>query len=311
MIRLPTIRPDALLVLTFAALIAAGAVLLRLPISHANPAKPVGWIDALFTATSAVCVTGLTSVDTQFDFSRFGHVVILVLIQLGGLGIMTFAAAFFQLFARRLSVGSNAVLQETYFQPEARMDFRVAFRRIVAFTLVIEVVGAIFIFLGLPSAGPAAGGWFEAVFLSISAYCNAGFATWSKNLVDLRDHQLVLWSIMILITLGGIGYTVMFETFDRARTRLLGKRQTPLKWSLNARLVWRVSAFLTFGGAALLLTVGLTPAEQGWGSRMLNALFQSVTARTAGFNTIDIGALPVVSLMILVGLMFIGGSPGS
>ena len=311
MIRWPALRPDIYLVSTFAGLILAGTVLLRLPISHADPARPVGWIDALFTATSAVCVTGLTSVDTATAYTRFGHCVILLLIQVGGLGIMTFAAAFYQLFARRMSVGSQTILQDTFFQPEARTDFRHAFKRIVVITLSIELIGAVLIFCGLPASGPVAGSWFHALFLAVSAYCNAGFALWTSNLVDARDYPLIVWPIMGLITLGGLGYTVLFELIDRARSALRRRRHAPLMWTLNARIVLRVSALLTFGGAAIMLATGLTPAEAGWWDRALNALFQSVTARTAGFNTVDIGALPVTTLMILIGLMFIGGSPGS
>lgn len=311
MIRWPTLRPDIYLVATFAGLIFVGTVLLRLPVSHADPGKPVGWVDALFTATSAVCVTGLATVDIATAYTRFGHVVILALIQLGGLGIMTFAAAFYQLFARRLSVGSHAILQDTFFQPEARTDFRQAFKRIVFITLSIELCGALLIFWGMPRHGPVVGTWFDALFLAISAYCNAGFALWSSNLIDVRDHALIVWPIMGLITLGGLGYTVLFELIDRAKSAILRRRHRPLMWTLNARVVLRVSAVLTFGGAAFMLVTGMTRGETGWWERSVHALFQSVSARTAGFNTVDVGALPLATLMILIGLMFVGGSPGS
>jgi trk system potassium uptake protein len=302
-------RPEALLVTTFAGLILAGTVALSIPASHAS--RPIGWVDALFTCTSAVCVTGLAVVDTGTAWTRTGQTIILLLIQIGGLGIMTFAAAAFQLFNQPLSVTSHAALQDTFFQPEARTNLRRAFGRIVASTLIIEALGAGLIYLSLGRQSSEIAGWFEAVFLSVSAFCNAGFATFKSNLIDVRGSYLAIWTIMGLITLGGLGYTVIFECWDRFLSLLRRRQHAPLKWSLNARVVLVVSACLTFGGGLALAGVGLTASEDTWVARLYHGLFQSVTARTAGFNTVDIAALPVTGLMLIILLMFIGGSPGS
>lgn len=301
-------RPEARLVGTFAGLIIIGAALLSLPIAHA--AEPVGVLDAAFTSTSAVCVTGLVSVDTPTRWSRFGQVVILVLIQLGGLGVMTFAVVMVQLVQTRISLGAHAALSDVFFQDQARGELRRSLRRVVGMTLLIEGVGAAVLYAGLRSAAQP-GDAFEAVFLSVSAFCNAGFALRSDSLIGQRDAALIIWPVMILITLGGLGYTVLFEAARRFRHAVTGRGRPAVNWSLNSRIVLYVSAGLTFGGAAALVACGLTPTEVDWWPTLLHALFQSVTARTAGFNSVDIAALPVASLLLLVALMFVGGSPGS
>lgn len=301
----PALRPEGILVLSFAVLIAVGTVLLRLPMSQTG--ATVGWVDCLFISTSAVCVTGLASVDAPAAYSTFGMAVIAGLIQLGGLGIMTFAAAAFQLFRARVSVSSHAVLHETYFQPEARVRLRLAFRGILFATFFLEAVGALLIYLSLPAKY---GGWFNACFLAISAFCNAGFATYSSNLIAIRDYELAIWTIAGLIVVGGIGYTVIFETGYRFMTWLRRRKPTPLVWSLNAKVVIRVSAVLIFGGGLALAAARMGEAD-GWSGRLWHGLFQSISARTAGFNTLDLGKVSVTALLILIGLMFIGGSPGS
>lgn len=298
-------RPETLLVLSFGGLIAAGTILLGLPFSQTHGA--VSWIDCLFVATSAVCVTGLSTVDVSSAFTRTGHTVILLLIQFGGLGIMTFAAAAFQFFNARISVSSHGALQESFFQPEARHRLRVAFRGILVATLAAEAIGALLIYASIPADR---GGLFEAVFHSVSAFCNAGFALYSGNLVDVREHQLAVWTIAGLIVLGGSGYSVIFEAGYRAVMWVRKKRPTPMVWSLNAKVVIRVSVLLIVGGTAALFFAG-TGADDGIGPGLWHSLFQSISARTAGFNTLDIGKLPVTALLVLVALMFIGGSPGS
>ncbi len=302
-------RPEGLLVTTFAGLIVVGTVALRLPTSHAG--ETIGVLDALFTATSAVCVTGLITHDTATEFSRAGQVVILVLIQLGGLGLMTFGALAFQLFRRRVSFQSHAAMQDVFFQGEMRGSLRAALGQIVLFTVLIEAAGAVLLYAGMHVDGPPRGDAFCAVFLSISAYCNAGFSVYSDSAMGLRDSNLIMWTLMALIVLGGLGFAVLFEIRQRLWRRLRRQRGGPVMWTLHARVVLAASFALVVGGAVLLLVTGLTEGETTLSSRVLNALFQSVTARTAGFNTVDIGALPVASLLVLIPLMFIGGSPGS
>ena len=303
-------RPEVLPVAAFAALILIGTLALLLPICHA--ARPVSLLDALFTATSAVCVTGLITVNTAEAYSGAGQTVILILIQLGGLGVMTFAALAYQLFHQRVSFGSQAALQDVFFQGQTRVDLRAALRRIVLMTLAIELIGAILIHSGLPDGAANSARWFDAVFLSISAFCNAGFSVYADSAMGLRDSALLMYTLMALIVAGGLGYMVLFEAARRFRGRLRGKRPNPVRWSLNSRVVLITSVVLIVGGTAALLLTGLPPETgRSLPAQLQDALFQSVTARTAGFNTVDITLLPLPSLMILMPLMFVGGSPGS
>lgn len=302
-------RPESLLAGTFGGLIAAGTLLLSLPVAHAG--ERVSVLDAFFTSTSAVCVTGLITVDTATRYSRFGQGTILVLCQLGGLGIMTFTALAAQLFRLRISFSSQAAWHRALFDGEARVNLRQALRHIFLLTVLLEAIGAVLLHAALRDLTPEHGGWFEAVFHAISAFCNAGFSVYSSNAIALRESQLALWTIMALIVAGGLGYTVLMEMFARTVRALRRRRAGPVVWSLHSRVVLKASVVLTFGGALLLMLTGLTAGENTWGARLTHALFQSVTARTAGFNSLDIGALPVPSLLILIALMFIGGSPGS
>ena len=302
--------PQSGLVGGFAAVIFLGALLLCLPWSQHGR---VGFLDALFTSTSAVCVTGLTVVDTGTEFTFFGQVVIVLLIQTGGIGIMAFAGLAFQLLGRRMSLQSQAVLQDTFFQRDVAGEFHRTFRVILMLTFAIEAAGALLIWLFLlprMEAGPAL---FSAVFHSVSAFCNAGFSIRADNLIGLRDSPGILVVIMLLIILGGLGYTVLNELWSfigSRRSRRVGVRK-PNVFSMHGRLVLWVTSFLLAGGALGILIFGLTPNEVTWREKILNAAFQSVTARTAGFNSVDIGKMPETSLFILIVLMFVGGSPGS
>ncbi len=302
-------RPEGVLAGTFGLLILTGSFLLALPVSHVD--AKVSVLDAFFTATSAVCVTGLVVVDTGQDFTPFGQVVILVLIQLGGLGIMTFAGVAAQVMGKRLSFRTQAVLCDTFYQQEAAGVLKVHLRRIVAMTFVFELVGVLFLYLEFresPSSHPPL---FSAVFHAVSAFCNAGFALQSDSLTLYRSHFVVMLVIMVLIILGGLGHTVVLEALGRAGRRLLRRRNRPVVWSLNSRVVIGMSAALILCGAVFLLILGGGGNEGGWTLRIVDCVFQSVTARTAGFNTVDIGQLPMAPLLIIIGLMFVGGSPGS
>lgn len=303
------VRSEVVLAAGFASLILVGACLLRLPIAHRGP--PIGLLDALFTATSAVCVTGLTVVDTGTTYTRFGQAVILVLIQLGGLGIMTFAAIATQILGSRLSFRSQALVQDTFYQTRAAANIRRDLKRIVALTLIIEFVGVLLLYLDLRGAPGGAPPLFSAVFHAVSAFCNAGFSIYSDNLVSIRAMPLTMLVIAVLIILGGLGHTVVLESGRRLAGRILRWPQHPVRWSLNSRIVLTVSAALIIGGAAGILVFGLTPTEESWGAKAAAALFHSVSARTAGFNTLDLALLPAPTLLILIALMFIGGSPAS
>ncbi len=302
-------RPEGHLAGTFLALILVGWVLLALPISRTN--GDLGALDALFTATSAVCVTGLVVVDTGRDFTPFGQTVIILLIQLGGLGIMTFAALGTQMMGRRLSFRRQALIGDTFYQQSAADLVRTSLRRIVLLTFGCELIGAVLLFGGLPGVSDGPSRLFSAVFHSISAFCNAGFSLHSDSLTMYRARPVVMWTIMALIIVGGLGHTVALELLRRLWRQVLGRGNGFVRWSLHARVVlWTSAGLIVFGAAAFLL-LGMADGEQTWGQAMADAVFQSVTARTAGFNTVDFGDLPVASLLILVGLMFVGGSPGS
>jgi len=302
-------RPEGLMAASFGLLILVGAVLLALPMAHVS--GQVSPLDALFTATSAVCVTGLIVVDTGRDFTPFGQVVILVLIQLGGLGIMTFAALAAQMLGGRVSFRSQAVLADTFYQSEAAGALRRDLKRIVALTVALELVGAWFLYLDFRGTSSGHQPLFSAVFHSISAFCNAGFSLNSDSLTLYRGHVLTMFTVMALIVLGGLGHTVVLEAIRRIGGRLRRRSTRPIQWSLNSRVVLASSAALITVGAVVLLVLGLGEDELSWSEALLAALFQSVTARTAGFNTIEIGALPTASLLVIAGLMLVGGSPGS
>ncbi len=301
-------RPQGFLAGTFLALILTGTVLLSLPIAHARPG--ISPLDALFTATSAVCVTGLTVVDTGRDFNRFGQITILILIQLGGLGIMTFAVLVLQVVGQKLSFRSQAALQDVFYQKNAAVRFRQNLKWIILFTVVIEALGAVLLFHALPAELQRGPGAYVAVFHAVSAFCNAGFSTFSDSLVSLRGHLAFMTVISVLIVLGGLGYTVILEITSRAWYRLI-RRPNPVVWSLNTRVVLTTTLALILVGGVALGVLGLASDEPGRSPPAGNAIFQSITARTAGFNTVEIGNLPMASLLCLALLMFVGGSPGS
>lgn len=304
--------PQALLVWGFAGLIIVGALLLLLPISHA-PGR-VGPLTALFTSTSAVCVTGLVVVDTSKDFTVFGQVVILVLIQLGGLGVMTFAALIFRLLGRRMSLSSRAALQDSFSQRDMASEFRSLFGAIVRMVATIEFLGALVLFLALLGTHGPGRALYSAVFHSISAFCNAGFSIYSNNLMHVADNPVALSVVMILIVLGGLGHVVLREVWElligTARQRRYRPQGRIRALSLHTRVVLITTGVLIAGGTLGLVVFGVAEG-QSLGERLWTGLFQSITARTAGFNTIPIAAMPVASLALIAGLMFVGGSPGS
>jgi len=301
-------RPERILIGTFLVLILLGTVLLSLPFArtdgHSHP------FDAIFTATSAVCVTGLIVCDTATDFTRFGQVVILILIQLGGLGIMTAASLVLQVARIKLSMSSQATLGDMYFHKETATQYRQSVKWIVLLTLTIEVVGAILLYQTLPDRDQRPDALFTSVFHSISAFCNAGFSTWSDSLISMRHNFAFMCIISVLIITGGLGYTVLLELISRTWNRLR-RKPTTILMSLNTRVVLTTSLFLIIVGAVFLNFEDFRTFGSGWLKRTSDDLFQSITARTAGFNTVDIGALSIPALLWLTFLMFVGGSPGS
>jgi len=302
--------PLALPIHGFAAAILIGAGLLCQPVSCTG--KTVSFLDALFTATSAACVTGLVVVDTGSTFTRFGQTVILALIQLGGLGIMTFSTLIFYLWRRRVSLADHIAVGQSLLH-DASFHLGRFLTRMVAVTAFIEALGA----LGLYVLDPVGFAPYSAVFHSISAFCNAGFGLFPDNLAAYADSPGINCVFMWLIISGGLGFAVLIEGYRAVRSRLLPSgqalgRRLPLSW--YARTVFAVSAFLILAGAAMIFFgefLGGRYPELGVVDRVMAAVFQSVTCRTAGFNTLDIGHMADASLVIMILLMFIGGSPGS
>lgn len=291
--------PLALPVLSFALVILVGAFLLTL--DACSTGAPVSFVDALFTATSAVCVTGLTVVDTGTTFSTPGQGVILMLIQLGGLGITTYSSLIFFLWRRRVSITDRlAVGQALLHDPSFHLG--TFLQRVVVVVLCIELAGAVLLYVSTDGRMD----WYASVFHAISAFCNAGFGLLPDNLSSYRDHVGVNFTIMALIIFGGLGFSVLDECLTVLRER-------KSRISRHSRLVLRTSAMLVIGGAAAIWLAETMRSPTGTArlDLLLPSLFQSVSARTAGFNTIDLGAISDTALLVIIFLMFIGGSPGS
>jgi trk system potassium uptake protein TrkH len=289
---------------SFAVLIVVGAGLLRLPI--ATPAEqPITLLDAAFTATSAVCVTGLVVRDTGSGFTFFGQMVILGLIQLGGLGVMTFSLFILSALGRRLSLASRSVLTHTLSGVARQGGLRRLLRLIVRLTLGAELVGALLLFVRWrPELGPGPAAW-AAAFHSVSAFCNAGFGLWSRSLEQYRADLVVNSVVMVLIVLGGLGFLVTYE--------LRHSWRHPGQFSLHTKVTLVTTAALIAAGAMGFWVLEHDDAFAGLspGPQLLASLFQSVTARTAGFNTVDLREFTPAGLFVMMLLMFVGGSPGS
>lgn len=295
--------PLRMLIGSFLVLILLGTALLKLP-AATPPDKPIGWIDALFTATSATCVTGLAVRDTGSEFTLFGQLVILGLIQAGGLGVLTFSLFILALFGGRVSLAQRSIFEQTLASQSGHRLWPVL-RLVFLFTFASEGLGALLLFLRwLPEmgAGKAA---YNAVFHAVSAFCNAGFGLRPDNLTAWRGDAWIVLTVSALIVLGGLGFFTVYEVVESRKMR------APL--SVHSRLAITVSGVLIVLGTVLiwLLETGRSFAGMGEGEKVLAAFFQSVTTRTAGFNTVNLAQLGPETLFLMTILMFIGGSPGS
>ncbi len=302
-----TLHPTQILVLSFGGAILLGALLLMTP--AAATGAPLGFVDALFTATSATCVTGLAVVDTGTYLSGFGQGVVLALIQLGGLGIMTYSSVFLLVIGRRLSFRGQALIEETLGRKERSTVQRLV-RDVFLFTLAIEVAGALLLTASFARSRPLAEAAYHGVFHSVSAFCNAGFSLYATSLVEYRGSWTVNLTVMGLIVAGGLGFTVLEDLADAWSDRRAGRT---IRLRLHTKIVLAWSAGLTAVGALGIWAFerGNTLAGLAWDETLLACLFQSVTPRTAGFNTLDYAALTNTTLFLTILLMFIGASPGS
>lgn len=294
-----------LFLLSFAVLIAVGTLgFLLLPGLYRG--EGLGLVDALFTATSAVCVTGLIVVDTATYFTPLGQAWIAVLIQLGGLGMLTFTTLVIGLLGRRSGLEATEAAAG-HASAIAHLRPRELVRHVVIATFVLETVGAIVLWLLWTGDFGARGALWPAVFHAISAFCNAGFSLFSNSLEGFADRSSVVGLISVLIVLGGLGFIVLSDLWARWR------RPDIRRFSTHTRLVLVSTAVLLAGATVLFLVfeVPNTFREMGWIDRFSNAWFMAVTPRTAGFNTVNYDTVSNPSLFLTILLMIVGGSPGS
>ena len=299
----------------FLLLILIGAALLSLPFATAD-GRPAPYLTALFTSTTSVCVTGLVVVDTFAYWSGFGKAVILFLIQAGGLGIVAVSSSLFLILRRNFSIRDRALLRDSFDLDSTQGVLRFL-KKVIVGVFLIEGIGALLYAISfVPAYGFFRGIWY-AVFHSVSAFCNAGLdLIGPESLTPYQGDVYVQLVTMLLIVLGGLGYVVWFDSYSTARTA--GKKRFGVGWFFrhlgeHTKLVLLTTAILIVLGAAATLLLELhNPATLGampWGGRILNALFQSVTYRTAGFSTFPQGGLTDGSVITGCVLMFIGGSP--
>jgi trk system potassium uptake protein TrkH len=318
-------NPTKTLIVSFVVLIITGGGLLMLP--KASTGEPLSFVDALFTATSATCVTGLVVRDTGADFTFMGQLIILVLIQLGGLGIMVSGAVFALLLGQAFSIRESVAMQDVLStQTLNRIGNMIVF--IFVATVAIEAIGAMLLYPmwdDIPGAQEhVLFPWFYSIFHSISAFCNAGFGLFNDSLIRYDRQWQVYGVVAPLIVLGGLGFGVLYNLanivcnrIQRCFKRLRHQQyrlqmEVPKRMRLQTKIVLSVSALLiVFGTLAIVLLEQYAGDSAVRKPDILGALFQSVSARTAGFNTVDIAVLTPSSKLVLIMLMFIGGSPSS
>jgi trk system potassium uptake protein TrkH len=299
------LSPSQFLAFSFLAIIVLGGLALSLPFAAA-PGRSVSVLDAFFTSVSAVCVTGLVVLDMPVDLSGFGQVVVMLLVQLGGLGYMTLSTVFAAVIGRGVTIQERLTLQEALNVQDMEGLVRFA-GTVLKLTLAFEATGALILTLHWwPTQGLGPAAW-HGLFHAVSAFNNAGFALWSDNLASWKSDVTVNLVITSLIIAGGLGFFVWTELLTLWRRR-------HVRLSVHTRLALTATAVLLAGGTIAILALEWTNvrtlAPLSYGDRLLAAYFQSVTARTAGFNTIDIGAMTSPALFVLMALMFIGASPG-
>jgi trk system potassium uptake protein len=297
--------------LGFLAVITVGTILLMMPFSTSSG----NWNDpivALFTSTSAVCVTGLSVVDPGTYFSFWGELFILLLVQIGGLGYMTTTTFLILLIGRKFDLRDKIAIQQALDRPGMSGSTQVI-RSIIATTIIFEITG---VFLLLPAFVPNHGwnqGLWLAIFHSINSWNNAGFSLFKDNLIGYQSSFLVVFTVTTLIIFGGIGYQVILEMYLWLRDRFLKKTACQI-FSLDFKVATSTTLILLFLGVIAFLSIEFrnpqTFGNMNLSNQLLLAWFQSVTPRTAGFNTIDIGQMTTAGLFITIALMFIGASPG-
>lgn len=299
----------------FFGVIMMGAGLLTLPVSSAD-GEATAFIDALFTATTSVCVTGLVTVSTAAHWSLFGKIVVLCLIQLGGLGVVTCVTLFLVMANRRITLNERVIIRESYGLDTMEGMVKLI-KKIVKGTLLVEAIGALlYCFYFIPEFGLLQGIW-RSVFNAVSSFCNAGMDILGEtSLAEYRDNVLVNFNTMALIILGGIGFPVWWDvihTLKEVRHKKIRKRHFFNHLSLHSKLAIVMTLVLVFGGCFSIFVLEynnpMTMKDLPIFNKLLASLFQSVTTRTAGFFTISQEKFTDASAMVSMILMFIGGSP--
>lgn len=310
------LKPAATFVYTYVLLILVGAGVLMLPEMTTQPGS-LSFIDALFTSTSATCVTGLIVVDTATAFTFKGQLVIMLLFQLGALGVLTFATFFAMFLKKGLGIGHQALIRD-FTSGDSLFDSKKLLIQIITYTLVIESMGIFLVYMlwdvNTPFYDDPGEMLFQSAFHAISAFCNAGFSLMSNGLSEdyLQNAYILHIVIAILIIFGSLGFPAMRDIFSLSNIR--ARIKAPWKnWKLSTRIaVWVSAALIALGTFGfLLLEQTHTLAGKGTFQQLVNSFFQSVTTRTAGFNTVDIGALSTPTVILFIFLMFIGASSGS
>jgi len=299
----------------FLAAILIGTILLSLPIATKDRSV-TPFIDSLFTATTSICVTGLTTVSTLDHWSLFGKIIILILIQFGGLGVITFSTTILLLLGKRITLNERLLIQDAYNLDTLRGMVKLT-KKIIKGTFIVEGIGAVLYSIQFVQDYDFFTGVARAIFNSVSAFCNAGMdVLGNESLMMYRDNALVNYTTMALIVIGGIGFPVWWDLIlvvKMAVKKEIKAKNMFRKLELHSKLVLSMTAILIFGGALLILLLEYsneaTIAPLSFGNKVMASLFQSITTRTAGFLTIPQENFTNASSFICLLLMFIGGSP--
>lgn len=310
------LKPATTFIFSFILLILTGTGLLMLPEMTTQPGS-MPFLDALFTSVSASCVTGLTVVDTATYFTFKGQLVILFLIQLGGIGILTFAT-FFALFLKKgVGISHQAMIRD-FMSEESLFNAKSMLRQVIIYTVTIELIGSLLIYISWDMKSPFYddGGEmiFQSVFHSVSAFCNAGFSLFSQGMMQdfLYENYILHLAIAIIIFMGSLGFPAIRDIFSLNNIR--DRLQSPWKkWKLSTRIALYANIALMLLGALVFFTIEYdkTLLEEGFFGKVSFSLFQSMATRSAGFNTIDIAAVSTPVIIFFIFLMFIGASSGS
>jgi trk system potassium uptake protein len=295
--------PARIFILSFAGVIILGAIALWLPFSATK--GQLTFVDALFMSTSGVCVTGLATIDIGKDLTTAGQVITMVLFQIGGLGIITFSVFLFGIMGRGISFKEREIIQSV-FMHTPRRDFLVILKSVLLFTLIIETMGTLLLFIRFSQDFPMGQALYISIYHAVSAFNNCGYSLFSDSLMGYRSDWIVNLTIMGLLILGGIGFIVLHE--------LLAKWKRPQqRLSVHTKIVLITTGFLIVSGALLfyLFESNSVLKDKDLPTTVLVSVFQAVTPRTCGFNTVDIAGLTNGAILLLMVLMFIGACPGS